>query len=92
MHKASQPNLRHVVSHDSVLGHPLKLPPLHLVIVDVEGPSLLKQKTSLCEIVDLDVSDSVSGSCASVVGIVAKVRDHSVRGVEEAFHIEEETI
>jgi hypothetical protein len=70
----------------------LEFAALHFIIVQVARPSLLKQETPLREIVDLNVSDSVSGSCASVVGIVSKVRDHSVRGMEESFHIEEETI
>jgi len=65
---------------------------LHLIIVQIARPSLLKQKTPLREIVDLDVSDSVSESCASVIGIVTNVRDYSARRMEEAFNIEEETI
>jgi hypothetical protein len=81
-----------VRSQYAVLWHALEFAALHRIIVQVPRPSLLKQETPLCEIVDLDVSDSASGSCASVVGVVAKVRDYSIWRVEEAFHIEEETI
>jgi hypothetical protein len=68
-------------SQDAALWHALEFTTLHLIIVQVARPSLLKQETPLCEIIDLNVSNSVSGSCASVVGIVSKVRDYSVRGM-----------
>jgi hypothetical protein len=77
-----------VESQYAVLWHALEFAALHFIIVQVARPSLLKQETPLREIVDFDISNSISRSRTSVVGIVSKVRDHSVRGMEETFHIE----